>query len=355
MLARPDEYMRLAKAAEKWTAEQEAALFPTSDTDLSLSGFFKVYYRQNCIADAKSNTIHQYEVCVRLWQRITGDPPLRLVTNTVICKFRDTLLRMTGRFGKPYSVNTVASKLTQIQAILDAAGPPRPHHRDAAGILTQVPYAKPPRKRFKTPTIVTVEQLELVYEAASKMEMPNSSGILPVKWWRALLSVAINTALRRGSLFALQWQWVDFKNHKLVIPADAMKRNRPHVVPLNADALAHLESIRRKSGLVFPWPYSKEWFSQCFKTLQEHAGIKPADWFGLHALRRTAATLLWKHCPEAAQIVLGHRSSLITLQHYVEPAEAATAGLDKLTAPWAEQAHGRSAADVLPEPIIRRA
>lgn len=226
--------------------------------------------------------------------------------------------------------------MTQIQAILDAAGPPRPRRRDAAGLLAKVPYAKPPRAEQQIPRIVSMEWLNATYDAAKWMDVPNGFGVSPTKWWRALLSVALNTALRRGSLFMLRWEYVDLEKRQIVIPANRMKARRPHLVPLNSDAMQHLQAIigNGQRGLVFPWPYTRETFGKRFKMLQGLAGIPPGERFGLHAIRRTAASLLWKTSPEAAQIVLGHRSSLITLRHYVQPHAAAAEGMERMTQPW---------------------
>jgi integrase len=336
VLANPDEYMRLAAVADRWNNEQHTELFPTSSVDLSLSGFYKAYYLPNCLGGTTEETRRQYEIILRLWQRITGDPPLRLITSTVVCKFRDTLLAMKGRGGHPYSVNTVRSKLIHVQAILDAAGPSGPRKRDAAGLLATVPYAKPPREELQIPRIVKSEWLNAVYVAAQLMNVPEGSGIPIALWWRALLSVALNTGLRRGSLFSLRWEYIDFERCQVLIPANRMKARRPHLIPLNADAIKHLQSIRGDgtTEMVFPWPYTRETFDIKFKLLQGLADIPAGERFGLHAIRRTAATLLWQNCPEAASIVLGHRSPLITLRHYVEPSAAATAGLNRLEQPW---------------------
>jgi hypothetical protein len=70
---------------------------------------------------------------------------------------------------------------------------------------------------------------------------------------------------------------------------------------------------------VFPWPFDRTWFGTTFHRLQDKAGIKRAEHFGLHNLRKTHATLLWEGSPAAAQLSLGHRSgSSVTAAHYIE-------------------------------------
>jgi integrase len=359
VLANPDEYLRLATLADKWTVENREQLFPTSDVDLSLSGFYRTYYLPNCLSDTVEETRRQYDIALNLWRRITGDPPLRFIINTTLAKFRDTLLAMKGRGGRPYSPNTVRSKLVQIQAILDAAGPSGPRKRDAAGLIAAVPYCKPPREEQQIPRAIALDRLADVYESARMMDCPEGLDFPPVLWWRSLLSVALNTALRRNNLFSLRWEYVYLEKHQVVIPAERMRKGRrPHLVPLNADAVAHLRSIRgdATADFVFPWPYTAKSFDDKFKLLQGLAGIPPGDRFGLQAIRRTAASLLWQQCPEAAQIVLGHRSSLITLRHYVQPQVAAAGALDRLTQPWTSRPGPDDGAKLpLPEPVITAA
>jgi len=333
VVAAPDEYMRLAKLADKWTAETHQELFPQSDIDLSLTGFYRAYYLPTCLGGTVPGTRRQYEICLRLWARITGDPPLRLVTNETVAKFRDTLSAMKGQGGRPYSPNSVRSKLTQIQAILDAAGPPGPRHRDAAGILAKVPYAKPPREELDVPRIISFDILGRVYEAARFMDSPGIDGISSPDWWRALLAVALNTALRRATLFALRWDFLDDRN--LVLPKHVLKTRRGMTIPLNDTAFGHLKAIRSDREMIFPWPYTRECFDHHFSTLQGLAGVPRGERFGLQAIRRTAATLLWKQCPQAAQIILGHHAATITLRHYVNANEVAKPALANLPQPAA--------------------
>lgn len=338
VLADADGYMHLAVLAEKWAAAEGVELFPTSQVDLSLTGFYKMYYAPACLGNVLPESKLQYEYALRQWTRITGDPPLRLITNTIMAKFRDALAMLKGRGGHPYSPNTVRSKLVHIQAILDAAGPPGPRRRDAAGLLAKVPYCKPPREELDVPRIVSAERLAAVYRAADLMDCPQGHGIEPAQWWRSLLAVALNTALRHRALFELQWPMVDWEGRLLRVPKELLRKSRAgQTIPLNDTAVAHLESIRADDGFIFPWGYSRECFGHKFKLLQGLAGIPPGERFGLQILRRTAGTLLCQTSgPAAAQIILGHHSTLVTFKHYINPRQIGAAALDKLPQPWAQ-------------------
>jgi integrase len=51
----------------------------------------------------------------------------------------------------------------------------------------------------------------------------------------------VHTDLRRGSLFNLRWDYVDFLNRVVRIPRT--KSGRPHAVPLNATVLTMLQTL----------------------------------------------------------------------------------------------------------------
>jgi|GEM_PF-1355674 len=336
VIANPDEYLRFAKEADRWCKENRQELFPQSDIDLSLSGFFRIYFLPVRLGDAHPTTIEQYRFTLNLWRRITGDPPLRLIDNQLLAKFRDVLSKLRGQGGRPYSTSTIRSKMIQIQAILDTAGPPGPRRRTAAGLLSVVPYAKPPRIEQQVPRIVPLEVLGRVYEAARYARIPELYGITPENWWKGMLVVALNTALRRGSLFALRWEHVEAENRRLVLPPGVMKARRGQIIPLNEMALRHLETIRQSQDpMVFPWPYCQHTFANEFKALQRVAGVPAGEWFGLHAIRRTAATLLWRENPAAAQLILGHHAMQITREHYVNAPAVMMGALDHLPQPAA--------------------
>lgn len=327
----PDAYLKLATLADKWVMQQGGTLFPEGD-EVTLSKFYADYYRPVVLEVTAPGTRHQYDVTVKRWRLLMGDPPLKAVTNELLAKFRDCLSRLASqdRVGL-MSSSTVRSKLVQIGAILAKAGPAGPKCRDAAGIIDRVPWCRRPQEILEEPKIVPFQTLSDVYLAAVCMTKPRLDGVKAPKWWRALLAVAFNTGLRRGTLLALRWEWVDWQESLLRIPARALKSRRPMTMPLNETALEHLRSIRTDRELVFPWPYSREWFSIEFHRLQREAGVPDEQLFGLHALRRTAATTLWETSPQAAQLALGHASPLITRKHYV--AQTAIVGRALATMP----------------------
>jgi integrase len=65
---------------------------------------------------------------------------------------------------------------------------------------------------------------------------------------RAGLLLAAYTFLRSGEIRHAEWRDIDWEAARLTIPAERMKMNRPHVVPLSAQAQDILREIRPITG-----------------------------------------------------------------------------------------------------------
>lgn len=67
--------------------------------------------------------------------------------------------------------------------------------------------------------------------------------------------LALHTGLRRGSLFHLRWEQIDFLNKLIRIPRT--KSGRPHSVPLSRTALLTLQQLhpRRVPDTPFVFPH----------------------------------------------------------------------------------------------------
>lgn len=68
------------------------------------------------------------------------------------------------------------------------------------------------------------------------------------------LEFAILTAGRSGEVRGARWDEIDLKRKRWTIPADRMKMDRDHTVPLSDAALAVLQKMPRESELIFPAP-----------------------------------------------------------------------------------------------------
>jgi hypothetical protein len=323
-----DGYLERAEFAERAGALPKPAR-PTVAT------FFESYVLPNCLYDAKPVSIKVYRTAVKLWRLITGDPPLESVTSQTLTLYRNALGKRRGlqRISKAASA-TVAKQLRHIQAILDKAGPSGRRNRDAQGLIASPPWIRPPRVEMKLPRVISPEMFKLVYDATAGMDRPWTSGIKPPAWWKALLVVTYNTQLRRRTLFEMRMDEIDWQIGCLRLPAARFKSRRPMIVHLNAAAVGALRGIRTARELVFPTGANATTFDKWFHHLQNLAAIPRKEHFGLHAIRKTAATIIAGLSPQAAQLALGHASLRTTINNYINPTSIVGAALDAMPQPF---------------------
>ncbi len=128
--------------------------------------------------------------------------------------------------------------------------------------------------------------------------------------------------LRPNEIRILKWEYVDFDEQIIRIPADQMKRGREHLVPLATQVQSQLEDIKSVTGyseFVFPGqrdsskPMSKNVMTNRLRDLGYSADVMSA-----HGFRSTASTILheqgWNHDIIEAQ--LAHLTGTATSRAY---------------------------------------
>ena len=72
---------------------------------------------------------------------------------------------------------------------------------------------------------------------------------------RCLIEWQLHTMVRPGEAAGTRWDEIDFDKKEWTIPAERMKKNKPHIVPLSEQTLRLLEVLKPQSGhreYVFP-------------------------------------------------------------------------------------------------------
>lgn len=128
--------------------------------------------------------------------------------------------------------------------------------------------------------------------------------------------------LRPKEIRGLKWEYVDFEEKLIRIPAEEMKKDRDHLVPLSKQVIKQLEYIHfetRYSPYVFPnsrdssKPMSKNVMTNRLRDLGY-----PADVMSAHGFRSTASTILheqgWSH--DAIEVQLAHLTGSNTSRAY---------------------------------------
>ncbi len=114
--------------------------------------------------------------------------------------------------------------------------------------------------------------------------------------YKLALHLLILCMVRKSELTEARWEEIDFDRAEWTIPGERMKKVRPHVVPLSAQALEmfrELKTLSCGSAWIFPsrgtldQPISKNTLNNAIRSLE----IDARD-FVLHDFRRTASTIL---------------------------------------------------------------
>ncbi|OHV18262.1 hypothetical protein BK022_00380 [Methylorubrum extorquens] len=107
-----------------------------------------------------------------------------------------------------------------------------------------------------------------------------------------IIKLLILTGQRKNEVAGMRWSEIDLQGAIWTLPAERMKNQRPHTVPLSSAALDLLNSALRHGDrdLVFgegQGPFSG--FSRAKRTLSERAGMGPDEW-RIHDIRHTVST-----------------------------------------------------------------
>ena len=145
-----------------------------------------------------------------------------------------------------------------------------------------------------------------------------------------MVLVALNTGMRRGELFGLQWQHVNLAGKLLTITAGNAKSRKARHLPLNTEALDVLTRWQRQgegAGLVFPSAGGGRMDNINTSWGGIVADAKLAD-FRFHDLRHTFASKLVMAGVDlnAVRELLGHADIAMTLRYaHLAPGKLAEA------------------------------
>jgi integrase len=184
---------------------------------------------------------------------------------------------------------------------------------------------------------LTEDEYKRLLDAARNVE---ASRYLPEK-----IILAVHTGLRRGSLFNLRWDEVDFLNRVVRIPRT--KSGRPHSLPLNATALTTIQALytQRLPDCPYVFPHARgRKAGQPVKDVKNgfHAALEGAkiENFTWHDLRHTFASWLMMKGASLRAIaeLLGHRGLRMVMRYaHLSPAYL-SAEVALLDAPQAKRA-----------------
>jgi len=217
------------------------------------------------------------------------------LTPEAMASYRDDRLRTC-------KANTVIRDLSALSSIIN-------HARREWGIVIPNPIevirkpAMPPgRDRVLSPS----EEVTLLVELAPVGRRN------PLMW--PLVVLALETAMRRGELLGMRWEYIDLERQTVFLPLT--KNGTSRYVPLSRRAVETLSSLPRSAcGRAFPIGIAA--MEAAFLRAVRRSGL---DGLHFHDLRHTAASRMASKLPNVIELaaVTGH-TSLQMLKRYYHP------------------------------------
>jgi integrase len=132
---------------------------------------------------------------------------------------------------------------------------------------------------------------------------------------RPILTVALNTGMRRGEILKLEWANVDLQRRQILVTET--KSGKDRIIPINSDLLQVLENLKRQKGsrgYVFPNPKTGkplQDIKHAFEKACTKAGVKG---FRFHDCRHTFGTRLVHQGVDLITVkdLLGHSTVKVT-------------------------------------------
>jgi len=233
---------------------------------------------------------------------LLGGYRLATLTPLVVAAYRDK--RLEAVCG-----GTVLREVNSLSAMLN-------HARKEWGIGLINPVAairKPVPNKGRTRRLEGDEELRLMLALEPKGRHSNGQLMSGTRnhWIKPIVLFAIETAMRRGEILALEWQHVDLERRVAHLPLT--KNGLSRDVPLSTHAIHILRSIPREIfGRVFP--ITAEAFKRAFVRACASANIQDLHF---HDLRHEATSRMAHLLPNVIELaaVTGHQD-LKMLQRY---------------------------------------
>lgn len=173
-------------------------------------------------------------------------------------------------------------------------------------------FPSPAHKRKNRPSVGYSELPEVLCKLKAE-------GIKSHTTWSVLLC-GFYTLLRPGEYTAMRWDWIDFKDKTITVPAEIMKMKREHVVPMSRQLIALLEGLPRTSDYVFPSPQrngDRPVSTNSASQFLRRNGF--ADVLVPHGIRAIGRSWMFDNAVpfEVAELCLAHSVGSSTVQAYV--------------------------------------
>jgi integrase len=286
--------------AEKWARQLESEMDKGSYTNLVLAErttFSEVIerYVEEVTSKSRGKLEHTYRLKA-LARHPIGKLRMTALTPIKVAEYRDER-------AKTLAPATVIHELAYFSAIINHA-----RREWGISIVNPIPMVKKPQMPQGRNRILSEDELNRLYSALTPRVKNGNHWMLP------LVKFALATAMRRGEILGLRWEYVDL--HKRIAFIPLTKNGESRSVPLSTSAIELLKTLPRDlKGRVFPLTGFQ------VSAAMERARVKAEldDWH-FHDLRHMAITRLAEKLPNLIELsaVSGHKS-LAMLKRYYHP------------------------------------
>lgn len=284
---------------------------------------------------------------LKAWEKFSGDPPIGQIDDATAAEFRATMLK------SGLSPRTINSTWGTVRMILRFVGPRETGNPRGRGIISQVPQMKPCKESRPLPRRLALGDLDAVYRACDGAKYPSRTGGVPaVAWWRSLLVLAYFTGLRKSDLLALRRDQFDLQRGLLSFRAQ--KTGKAAHFPLHPVVVQHLAAIwQPERELVFQGMRSRcGRLYEYLREIQQRAGL--LETFGLHDIRRTAASEINRVARGMAPVFLQHVAEDVSGQFYLNATDELEEAIGKMRFPEAFHGSPHAIREAPPKPVDPR-
>ncbi|MBI5618794.1 MAG: site-specific integrase [Gammaproteobacteria bacterium] len=316
-----------ASGEGKTVAEVKSIVRPQASEAMTLASFLKDTYATWLEENRKTGKAEAARIKAAF--KTLLEKPLAEITAWGVERWRTDRLK-AGR--KPTSVNR---DLNTLKACLHravewgklAAYPldtVKPAETDDRGVVR---YLSPEEEStLRTSLDAREAQLRASRESGNAWREARGRELLPVRnaafvdHIKPAVLFSLNTGLRRGELFSLQWRDVDLRRRLVVVHGATAKSGKTRHVPLSDEALAVLTEWKKQApdpnGLVFPGKTGERFHTlkTAWSSLLEDAGIAGFRW---HDLRHSFASKLVMAGVDLNTVreLMGHADIKMTLRY----------------------------------------
>lgn len=308
----------LKSDAEKWARDVEREMdrgvfLDRTEADKNTFGEVLRRYKRE-ITPAKKSAKIEGVIIDNILKTDLSKLKMTALSGAAIAEWRNArLLEVSG--------STVNREIDVISSVVNQA-------RKEWGIHIENPVAlirRPPKGKARERRLEGDEEKRLLDALAETSRRDDGTFERGARnpWLKPVVELALETAMRRGELLALQWKDVDLNNR--VARLFDTKNGDARDVPLSNRAVAILKALPRSiGGSVFP--ISPNALKKGFERACERAGVED---FHFHDLRHEAASRISMKLSNVLELsaVTGHRDLRMLKRYYHPKAEDLAAKL----------------------------